>query len=245
MNDNQNTAGRRQRSSKLWTIILVFLLGACTSNQSVTGIPHGFSSMVEGKTLKGWHRSLTTHHGLSGNFFVENGAIVLKQAPFGQGGILLSNQRFQDFELQFEFKGDPGTNGGLLFRSAESGTAYQLELVGDGDKGTGALFGEMLRVEKTVPAPDLTKIWKEGEWNAFRLSVRGEASEIKLWINGKSIWQVQMPQNDLLAGRSEGMIGLQLHWSSTLVPIPGGSCCGHSWKPEAAHRFRNLFIKTF
>lgn len=222
----------------------VILFWSCKASNPAAAIPDGFSSLVHGRTLEGWHISLTSHHGVSGDFFMEKGVLVLKQEPFGQGGILLTNQAYKDFELHFEFKGDPGTNGGLLFRSSETGSAYQLELVGDGGKGTAALFGEMLRVEKTIPAPDLRHIWRKGEWNAFRLRVKGEAPQIQLWINGASVWQVQMERNDLQAGRTEGMLGLQLHWSSTLLPIPGGSCCAYSWRPEAAHRYRNLFIKA-
>ncbi|WP_218588577.1 3-keto-disaccharide hydrolase [Cyclobacterium lianum] len=223
--------------------LLIFFVCGCKLNQTSGNIPGGFSSLVIGSSLEGWHKSLTTHHGVSGNFFTEDGTIVLKQSPFGQGGILLTNEKYEDFELHFEFKADPGTNGGLLFRSTESGSAYQLELAGDGGKGTAALFGEMLRVEKTVPAPDLSGIWKKGDWNLFRMRVSGEVPEISLWINGKPIWQVQMEQNDLHAGSTTGFVGLQLHWSSTLVPIPGGSCCGYSWRPDAAHRYRNVYIK--
>jgi hypothetical protein len=39
------------------------------------------------------------------------------------------------------------------------------------------------------------------------------------------------------------MIGLQLHWSATLLPIPGGSCCEYAWKPNGLHMYRNLKIK--
>ncbi|MEX2514316.1 MAG: family 16 glycoside hydrolase [Cyclobacteriaceae bacterium] len=147
------------------------MLAGCKVKQSETGDTEGFLALIQEENLNGRHRSLTTHYGLSGHFFKEEGAIVLEQDPFGQGGILLSDRRFKDFELRFEFKGDPGTNGGLLLRSAESGTAYQLELVGDGGKGTGAFFGEMLQVEKTVPAPDLDQIWKRGDWNSLTCSV--------------------------------------------------------------------------
>ncbi|MEX0882448.1 MAG: DUF1080 domain-containing protein [Cyclobacteriaceae bacterium] len=246
MNLNYFASGKRSHYLHLLVLVcaFIFMLVGCSVRYSATGIPEGFLALIGDDDLNGWHRSLTTHHGLSGHFFIEEGAIVLRQHPFGQGGILLSDQRFKDFELRFEFKGDPGTNGGLLFRSAESGTAYQLELVGDGGKGTGAFFGEMLKVEKTVPAPDLSHIWKKGDWNSFGLRVMGDKPNTQLWINGKLIWQHQMERNDLMGGISEGMIGLQLHWSSTLLPIPGGSCCGYSWKPEAAHRYRNLFIKA-
>ncbi len=206
-------------------------------------LPEGFTPLFNGKDLTGWHRSLTTHHGTSGNFYVEDSAIVLKQHPFGQGGLLLTNEKFQDFELYLEFKGHPGTNGGIFFRSAESGTAYQLELAGDGDRGTGAWFGEMLHTTTNAPVPDLSEIWKKGDWNSFRLRVEGDVPHVKLWINDKLLWEAAAARNDLIADAAEGMIALQLHWSATALPVPGGSCCGYSWKPDASHRFRNIGIK--
>lgn len=219
--------------------LLLLTLLSCQSIKA----PQGFEPIFNGKDLQGWHRSLTTHQGISEGFQVKKGAIVLQQSPYGQGGILLTDELYQDFELIFSYKGTPGTNGGVFFRSAESGTAYQLEMVGDGDPGTGALFGEMLRVSKTVTAPDLAGIWKSGEWNDFKLRVEGEVPQVTLWINGKKLWNVQLERNDLLADATTGMIALQLHWNSTLLPIPEGSCCAYSWRPYASHQYKGLFIK--
>jgi hypothetical protein len=219
--------------------ILLLALLSCQSMK----IPQGYEQVFNGKDLQGWHQSLTTHQGISEGFQVEKGAIVLKQSPYGQGGILLTDEAYQDFELLFSYKGTPGTNGGVFFRSAESGTAYQLEMVGDGDPGTGALFGEMLRVTTRVPAPDLSTVWKLGEWNEFKLRVVGEIPHVTLWINGKELWDVHLERNDLLADSTSGMIALQLHWNATLLPIPGGSCCAYSWRPHASHQYKNLFIK--
>lgn len=222
---------------------LVLWLFTATLLKAQSGLPEDFTPIFNGKDLTGWHKSLTSHHGISGNFFVDSGAIVLKQYPYGQGGILLTDSKFGDFELYLEVQAHPGTNGGIFFRSAESGTAYQLEIAGDGDKGTCALFGEMLRVSSPVPAPNLSGVWKKGGWNSIRLRVVGIQPKVKLWVNGKEIWEVQMERNDLLADATEGMIALQLHWSSTVTPIPGGSCCAYSWKPGAAHKYRNIGIK--
>jgi hypothetical protein len=231
------------RSVQVGICSAVIFCGVACFPAQVIKIPQGFTPLFNGTDLSGWHASKTTHHGIKGDFFAEEGEIVLKQYPFGQGGILLTDKKYRDFELHFEFKGTPGTNGGLFFRSAESGTAYQLEMVGDGDTGTGALFGEMLRVTSPVPAPDLSQVWKKGDWNTLGLRVTGVIPHVTLWINGEQIWEVQMERNDLMADATEGMIALQLHWSSTIVPIPGGSCCGYSWKPEATHRYRNIAIK--
>ncbi|MEX2639051.1 MAG: DUF1080 domain-containing protein [Balneolales bacterium] len=205
-------------------------------------IPGGFTPIFNGEDLTGWHISRTNHHGTTGHFQVEDGAIVMKQYPYGQGGILLTDENYGDFELYLEVKADPGTNGGIFFRSNESGSAYQVELEGDGRPNTGNLISEMLRTSVGAQA-DVDKVWNKGSWNAFRLRVVGEAPRVTLWVNGEKMWEARAERNDMIAGATEGMIALQLHWSRTPTPVPGGSCCAFSWKPDAAHSFRNIAIR--
>lgn len=202
-------------------------------------------SIFNGKDLDGWHISKTNHHGTIGNFFVEDRAIVLKQYPYGQGGIILSNKMYRDFELTLDFKGYPGTNGGIFLRASESGSGYQLELAGDGEPGTGNLFGEMLRTTVNARIENIGEVWKKGDWNSFRIRITGEIPKVSLWINDEHMWDAEGERNDLIGDVTEGMIAFQLHWSATLQPVPGGRCCDFSWRPEASHQFRNVRIREF
>jgi hypothetical protein len=224
-------------------LALLLSLVALITAPPLSAQPDGFTPLFNGEDLSGWHKSRTNHHGTVGNFFVEDGAIVLKQHPYGRGGILLTDEEYGDFELYLEFKGDPGTDGGILFRSNESGSAYQIQIGGGGNRGTGRLLGEVLRVTTTAAPDSLDSVWKDDDWNAFRLRVVGAAPHITLWINGEKMWAVQAERNDLIADATEGMIALQLYWSQPPTPVPGGSCCAYSWRPGAAHRYRNIAIK--
>jgi hypothetical protein len=171
---------------------------------------------------------------------VEDGALVLRQQPYGQGGIFLTDRRYKNFELYLEAKPDWGCNGGILFRSSESGSAYQIEL--DQGNGTGNLFGDMLSIGRSAQAVDIEKAWKYDEWNSFLLRVEGDAPRIRLAINGVTMWDVAQQRNDLVAGARDGMIGLQVHWTSATAP-PVAPCCEKSWRPGGAHRFRNIAIR--
>ncbi len=217
---------------------------AITTVQGQTGeIPEGFTAVFDGKDLSGWHISKTNHHGTAGNFFIKDSTLVMKQHPFGRGGILLTDKKYGDLELYLEFKGAPGTNGGIFFRSNESGSAYQIEISDDGGKGTGNLIGELLHTTTTAEAKDLQGVWNENGWNSFRLRVVGEKPHMTLWVNGALMWDVQAERNDLITDATEGMIALQLHWSQSISPVPGGACCAYSWKPEAVHSYRNIAVK--
>lgn len=219
--------------------LLSFIIIQCLAQMGK--IPEGFTPLFNGKNLKGWHISRTTHQGTTPDIRVNNGVIVLKQHPYGQGGVLLTDKKYKDFELYLEVKVDSFCNGGIFLRSTESGQAYQVELSEPG--GTGSLFGEMLRISKSATATDKAKVWRPNDWNAFRIRMVGDVPRITLWINGQQMWDVTQPVNDFTAGATEGMIGLQAHWSAPYAASVAEFDMSGSWRPGAAHRYRNVAIK--
>ena len=196
---------------------------------------------VSGDDADGWHVSRTTHQGTTPYVKIKDGVITLKQNPYGQGGVLLSNKKFSDFELSVEVKIDSFCNSGIFLRSSESGQAYQVELSEPG--GTGNLFGEMMKISQPAEATNKSKVWKRGDWNLFRIRMTGDVPQITLWINGELMWDVTQPQNDFTAGAKEGMIGFQTHWSATYSPAAKAFDMSDSWKPGAEIKFRNVSIK--
>lgn len=234
-----------QHGGKLFglTVTLLLALIAGASSAQVGKHPSGFTPIFNGRNIDGWHISRTVHHGTTGSYTVRDGVLVMKAQPFGQGGLLLSDQSYQDFELYLEAKPDPHFNSGIFLRSSEGGSAYQIELVRPGN--TGALLSEQMKL--SVPAyigerVAIDTVWKDGGWNSMRIRMTGEAPRITLWINDVKMWEAQMPKNDQVAGFYGGMIGLQLHWSATYsAAAQGWSGSGASWSVQ---RFRNIAIRT-
>ena len=218
-------------------LALALAIGVSGPAASDSSAPPGFTPIFNGRDLTGWHASRISHQGTTPDVRVEDGVLVLRQHPYGQGGLLLTDRRYRSFELHLEAKPDWGCNGGILFRSTEGGSAYQIEI--DQDNGTGNLFGELLQIGRTAVASNIGQAWKFDEWNAFDLRVDGDPARISLAINGVSMWDVTQ---DRQSGRSEGMIGLQVHWSATTTPPPA-PCCATSWRPGGAHRYRNIAIR--
>jgi len=218
------------------------LLAAAGLAAQAGGIPEGFRPVFDGKTTRGWHVSRSTRHGTTPNVFVENGELVLKQRPYGQGGLVFTDKQYHNFELYLEVKEAWGCNSGIFLRSTESGSAYQIEL--DQTRGTGALLGEGMRVSVGArPTEAVNKVWKIDEWNSIRIRMEGDPPRIMEWINGVQMFDVQEPVNDQIAGKTTGLIGLQAHWSSTYEPAAGAISMAGSWKPDAAYRFRNIAIR--
>jgi hypothetical protein len=89
----------------------------------------GFRSIFNGKDLTGWHKNPEKiGHGTGGIWAVENGAITGEQDPpgGGNGGILLTDEEFGDFEVIFETNPDWGPCSGFFMRSTDRGNCYQM-----------------------------------------------------------------------------------------------------------------------
>jgi sulfatase modifying factor 1 len=217
------------------------LMEVLTNNPPTPKIPAGFISIFDGRDLKGWHVSRSTHQGTTPDFHVEDGAIVGMESPYGQGGLLMTDKNYKSFELYLEAKIDSFANGGIFIRSNEGGAAYQVEMILPGN--TGDLLGERISVSKSGKATDREKVWKANDWNAFRIRMVGDTPHITLWINDVKMWDVIQPRNDFIAGATEGMIALQCHWTALYSPAAGKGMPLSSWQPGAAHRYRNIAIK--
>ena len=68
----------------------------------------------------------------------------------------------------------------------------------------------------------------------------GAAPHVTTWVNGTKLYELQMPQNDQVAGVYGGMIGLQLHWTATYSSASGS---GTGTRPWQLQRYRNIAIK--
>src|SRR5438105_13501495 len=92
-------------------------------------IEPGFRALFNGKDLTGWHKNPEKiGHGNGGLWIVESGAITGEQDPpgSGNGGILLTDETFGDFEVIFETNPDWGPCSGFFMRSTEKGNCYQM-----------------------------------------------------------------------------------------------------------------------
>ena len=218
------------------------ILFLCGWSTALAQTPEGFRRLMNGRNLNGWHISRTTHQGTTPAVKVQDGIMVLKQDPYGQGGVILSDKKYKNFELYLEAKIDSFSNGGIFLRSSESGIAYQIEL--DESAGsTGSLYGERMPVSQTASATGRAAVWKANDWNSFRIRMIGKIPQITLWINDVQMWQVTQVRNDFPAGAIDGMIGFQSHWTALFSPSAGDWNGLNSWAPGAKHRFRNIAIR--
>ena len=215
-----------------WAAALAWL-----APSAMAEMPQGFKPIFNGKDLKGWHVSRVNHHGTTLNARVQNGELVIGQNPIGEGGILLTDKRYRDFELYLEVKPDWGCDGGIFLRSNEEGNAYQITIDYMPKNSVGSFITEgipALNGTGQRRPPDWQKIWKRDEWNSFRVRMTGEAPHVTIWMNGEQIVDYTDDKNHALGGVRDGMIAVQQHYTNATTPrsVPGG-----------VHRFRNIGIK--
>ena len=102
--------------------------------------------LFDGQSLKGWHKpSKRIAHGTGGHWWVEDGVLLGEQDPAGSGngGLLLSDEKFGDFDLQLEMLCDYGPDTGVFFRCTDRGDGLQMYVDYHEGGNVGHLRGEL------------------------------------------------------------------------------------------------------
>jgi hypothetical protein len=89
----------------------------------------GFVSLFDGKSLAGWHTNpQRITHGTGGLWRVEDGVLKCEQDPpgSGNGGMLMSDKKYGDFELEVDVLPDWGIDSGIFIRTNEKGECFQI-----------------------------------------------------------------------------------------------------------------------
>jgi hypothetical protein len=196
----------------------------------------GFVSIFDGKSLAGWKVSAKTgHSGTSkhksgGRWVVEDGVIVGSQDIPGNGGILITEKEYGDFEVVLEMRNDFGPDSGLFLRSNEKGQAHQAMIDYHPTGNLMGVYGEGLspgyhvrnftfqnkvtdikedKADFKLPiSPEKwPEFWKHGEWNELRARVTGNPAKLTTWIKGVKF----MEYADTVKRMDKGGIALQVH----------------------------------
>ena len=217
-----------------WAVVagLAVVPGTAISQHGIGSIPPGFISIFNHRNLAGWHVSMTNHHGDTREWRVYDGVLTARQNPKGNGGVLLSDQRYKDFEVYLEIKPDWGCDSGLFLRSNGAGQAYQVMLDYLEGGNVGGIYGERLEGVKRTPSKNWRPSWRKDDWNALRVRIVGSPPRIAVWLNGEKITDFQDTANHSVGGAEDGMIALQVH-------------AGDRWgSGESFHRFRNIAVRV-
>lgn len=151
--------------------------------------------LFDGETLDGWHGY--NRDDVPAAWSVEDGAIRFTPGT-GDGGDLIADGTYDDFELELEWRVAECGNSGIFYRGEEDPalgnvyqTALEMQVLDDAchpdaafpSHRAGALY------DLYVPA-DLEAVRPAGEWNRARVVADGP--RIEHWLNGVKIVEAEV-----------------------------------------------------
>lgn len=193
------------------TLTLTFAIAVTCLASSTSA--QGWVELFDGKTLDGW-----TQLNGTAKYRVEDETIIGTTNEGSPNSFLCTNEKYGDFELEFEVKVDNQLNSGVQIRSQTAdgkpngrvnGPQVEIEASGQNGAEAGYVYGEatgrgwLTAQERLKPH----KHFKDGEWNHYRIVAKG--AQIQTWINGEMI--EDLTDEPIYETHASGFIGLQVH----------------------------------
>jgi hypothetical protein len=193
--------------NKLPVYFMAFAFSACTSskqstmNESTNGtskVETGFVSLFDGKTTNGWHTYGKNTIGKA--WKAEDGVLHLdaaskKEWQTAEGGDIISNEEFENFDLRLDWKISPKGNSGVIFYIHEDPSKFQypwntgpeMQVL---DNGSPTQLGHDDAKLYTHRAGDLYDLLASkdavkpaGEWNA--VEIVANKGKLDFYMNGE------------------------------------------------------------
>lgn len=196
----------------------------------------GWKLLFDGKTTNGWHTYLRDTVG--SKWQVRDGVIIFDTTkPRNGGGDLVTNESFENFELQLEWKISKGGNSGIIFNIQEDKkypatylTGPEMQVLDNIDASdnkkqnhlAGCLYDMAGDTSVSKPKP-------VGEFNKVRITQKN--GYLTLWFNGIKTYEGQIgspewnamvaqskfaaPQFSDFGKLAKGKIALQQHPGSS------------------------------
>ncbi|MEO0558307.1 MAG: DUF1080 domain-containing protein [Bacteroidota bacterium] len=195
--------------ARLATALLMILAIGCASPTGADGADgqpgasassSGWVSLFDGETLDGWHGY--NREDVPGGWSVDEG--TLHFTPGGDGGDLLTDASYDDFELELEWKVAECGNSGIFYTVEEIPalraawmTGLEMQVLDNTCHGdakypshrAGALY------DLYVPTAEVAR--PGGEWNQVRIVFSN--GQIEHWLNGRKIVEADMNSTDWTA----------------------------------------------
>jgi hypothetical protein len=205
-----------QRHSLILEAATVSYLLVCVFQQSSwsaepRAADRNWITLFNGRNLDGWHTNpAKIVHGTGGRWTVEEGGVLAgEQDPpgSGNGGVLLTDRKFGDFELELEMKPNWGSDSGLFLRANDKGQCIQMTVDYYNGGNIGHFYGE-----------------ETGAWLARAFSLEGQVENGRL-AGLKTIKVQPLEKSGLKASCTpdEWLKAWKIgDWNKLLVRVEGG-----------------------
>ena len=159
----------------------------------------GYKLLFDGKTTTGWNNFKKV--GVGPGWVINDG--VLSSKDPGQAGDIVSDDKFDWFELWVDYNVSKGGNSGIMFRVADTGDAMwhsgpEVQIMDPAVDPHGQLAGYLYEIypgHDGPKPPDATK--PPGEWNRIHIIVSPKKCET--FINGVKYYEYVYGSEDFWA----------------------------------------------
>jgi len=182
----------------------------------------GWELLFDGASMNGWRGY--NREDLPGGWAAQDGMLTRT----GEGGDIITDRQFTDFELTVEWRVEASGNSGIFYRAAEGEdriyhSAPEMQVLDDDGHRDGQNPLTSAGSNYGLNAAPRGVVQPVGEWNVARIMVEG--TRVEHWLNGERIVEYDLggPEWERLVenskfvewpayGRAErGHIGLQDH----------------------------------
>jgi len=189
--------------------------GATTNVLAQAEKAAGWKLLFDGKTWNGW-RGFRREKMPDEGWAIEDGAIkhvAGNGEQSKQGGDIITVGKYENFELQLEWRISPGGNSGIKYlvdedmvKSGYSGLGFEMQVLDDErhpDAKLGIAGNRTASALYDLIAPKNKVLHAVGEWNQVRLIVNG--NHVEHWLNGGKVLEYELgsPQLKSLIAESK------------------------------------------
>ncbi len=179
-------------------------LGAADNTLTAQEKAAGWKLLFDGKSLDGW-RPYKKSTPVSGWEIIEGTLHSLPKEKLGtaKGDQIITEKKFDDFELAWEWKILPAGNNGVKYfvtedRPKSPGHEYQmLDDIGHPDGKIGK-HRQTASFYEVLPPADDKPLRAPGEWNQSKIVVRGKT--VEHWLNGRNVLTYDLGSEAVKAG---------------------------------------------
>lgn len=161
----------------------------------------GWISLFDGKTTNGWHKYGGGPAGAA--WKVADGAIYLdtagkKEWQTANGGDIVTDDEFENFDLKLEWKISPGGNSGIMFDVHEDSTKYpytfhtgpEMQVLDNAKNEDGKIFKHHAGDLYDLIACSKETVKPVGEWNQVEIKLLN--GKLDLYLNGEDVVSTTM-----------------------------------------------------
>lgn len=190
-----------------YSLLIIALLFACKKQESQQPQTTDWISLFDGSSKTGWHVYNHTSDGSA--WIIDDGAIHLDPSRSGRGD-LVTDEEFENFELELEWKIDSCGNSGIMFNVVESPEYQYTFLTGPEMQVLDNACHPDSQYEKhragdlyDLIASSANVVKPAGEWNKVRIISNN--GQVEFWLNDVNVVKFTMhtPEWDAMVAASK------------------------------------------